>query len=194
VASPIPYKLNAASFGSGLPLQVVSANKDFFAPAQYFQMDDGKKLSSAGFEQQQSGYVFAENPNNVRAGSNAPKTLTYDTFLIAGDGSITPAPAPYVAPNTHVTALNKRSAVAVGGAAQAGTRRFIDRLVTQAFQVNQLAFVLSSTSALTPLTLLAGGIAATTRSGALLALDAFRSQNPAQRLQVQVSAIHELAA
>jgi hypothetical protein len=39
-----------------------------------------------------------------------------------------------------------------------------------------------------------GGIKATTRPAALLALDAFRNQNPAQRLQVQVSAIHERAA
>jgi hypothetical protein len=65
--------------------------------------------------------------------------------------------------------------------------------VTQAFQVNQPTFVLSSTSALTALGETAGGIKATTRSAALLALDAFRNQNPAQRLQVQVSAGHELA-
>jgi hypothetical protein len=195
VASPIRYVLKTASFGSGVTLNKLSANKDFFAPAQYFQMDDGKKLSSAGFEQRQSGYVFGENENNVRAGSNAPKTLTYSTFLIAGDGQISPAPTPsFTAPNDHVTGLNKRSAVALGGAAQSGTRRFIDRLVTQAFQVNQLTFVLSSTSALTPLAESVGGITATTRSAALLALDAFRTQNPAQRREVQVSAIHELAA
>jgi len=130
----------------------------------------------------------------VRAGSNAPKTLTYSTFLIAGDGTISPAPDPsFTATNDHVTGLNKRSAVARGGATQSGTRRFIDRLVTQAFQVNQLTFVLSSTSALTTLAESVGGIKATTRSAALLALDALRTQNPAQRLQVQVSAIHELA-
>jgi len=157
-------------------------------------MDDGKKLSSSGFEQRQSGYVFGENDNNVRAGSSAPKTLTYDTFLIAGDGTIGPAPvASYEATNDHVTGVNKRSAVVLGGATQSGTRRFIDRLVTQAFQVNQPTFVLSSTSALTALAAVDGGITATTRSAALLALDAFRTQNPALRLQVQVSASHELA-
>jgi len=157
-------------------------------------MDDGKKLSSSGFEQRQSGYVFGENDNNVRAGSNAPKTLTYDTFLIAGDGTISPEPvSSYEATNDHVTGVNKRSAVVLGGATQSGTRRFIDRLVTQAFQVNQPTFVLSSTSALTALAAVDGGITATTRSAALLALDAFRTQNPALRLQVQVSASHELA-
>lgn len=41
--------------GGGVTLNKLSANQDFFAPAQYFQMDDGKKLSSAGFEQRQSG-------------------------------------------------------------------------------------------------------------------------------------------
>jgi hypothetical protein len=194
VTNPIPYVLNTASFGNGVTLKKLGANKDFFAPAQYFQMDDGKKLSSSGFEQRQSGYVFGENDNNVRAGSNAPKTLTYDTFLIAGDGTISPEPvSSYEATNDHVTGVNKRSAVVLGGATQSGTRRFIDRLVTQAFQVNQPTFVLSSTSALTALAAVDGGITATTRSAALLALDALRSQNPALRLQVQVSASHELA-
>ncbi|HEY7371752.1 MAG TPA: hypothetical protein VIF57_06205, partial [Polyangia bacterium] len=157
-------------------------------------MDDGKKLSSSGFEQRQSGYVFGENDNNVRAGTNAPKTLTYDTFVIAGDGTISPEPvSSYEATNDHVTGVNKRSAVALFGATQSGTRRFIDRLVTQAFQVSQPTFVLSSTSALTALAAVDGGITATTRSAALLALDALRTQSPALRLQVQVSASHELA-
>ena len=94
VKSPRSYKLPeaGATIGSGLTLKRLSPVNDFFAPAQYFQMDDGKKLSSPGFEQEQSGYVFGENENNLRAGSNAGVTVEYQSFIIAADGTISDAP------------------------------------------------------------------------------------------------------
>lgn len=190
VSAPVSFKLNTASIGSGLTLQTLAPVNDFFAPAQFFQMDDGKKLSSPGFELRQAGYTFGENANNLRAGSHAAKTLNFATSIIAADGTITDVP-PFQASNAHVAALNKRSAVALFGATQAGTRRFVDRLLTQAFDVRPPAFVLASATALTAIT---GGPAATTRSAALLALDDYRTQNPEQGLNVQVSASHELAA
>ena len=90
-----------------------------------------------------------------------------------------------------MTGVNKRSPVALGGATQSGTRRFIDRLITQAFDVRPPRFILSNNLSLTAITGLA---AAVSRSSVLLSLDAYRLQNPEQRLQVQVSAFHELAA
>ena len=191
VKSPRSYKLPeaGATIGSGLTLKRLSPVNDFFAPAQYFQMDDGKKLSSPGFEQEQSGYVFGENENNLRAGSNAGVTVEYQSFIIAADGTISDAPK-YQPTNAHVQGLNKRSAVALGGAAQAGTRRFIDRLITQAFDVRPPKFILSNNLSLAAIT----GLTAVSRTAALLSLDGYRAQKPEERLQVQVSAFHELAA
>ena len=191
VTSPRSYKLpqGGATIGTGLTLTALSPIKDFFAPAQYFQMDDGKKLSAAGFEQDQSGYVFGENANNLRGGSNAGVVSKYQSFIIGSDGTINDAPE-YEATNAHVTSLNKRSAVALGGATQAGTRRFIDRLITQAFDIRQPTFILSSNLSLAAIT----GLTAVSRTSALLSLDTYRSQNLEQRLLTQVSAFHELAA
>ena len=198
VKTPTIYKLLKATLGPPQPppaappptLTTLSPVKDFFAPAQYFQMDDGKKLSAAGYEQEQAGYVFGENSANLRAGSQAPVTSNYTTYIIAGDGTIS-EPRNDTATQAQMTGQNKRSAVAVGGVTQLGTRRFIDRLITQAFDILPHTFILSNNNTLTPI--LAGQTPAT-RTSALLSMDAYRLQNQEQRLLVQVSALHELAA
>ena len=192
VTSPIKYILQSATFGTGTnppALTPLSPVNDFFAPAQYFQMDDGKKLSAAGFEQEQAGYVFGENAANLRQGSNAGVQSNYQTYIIAGDGTIS-GPQVDQATNAQVTGQNKRSAVALGGVTQLGTRRFIDRLITQAFDIRPPTFILSNNLSLTAIT----GLTAVSRTSALLSMDAYRLQNSEQRLLVQVSAFHELAA
>ena len=88
-----------------------------------------------------------------------------------------------------MTALNRKSAVALFGATQAGTRRFIDRLFVQPFEIQTPTFTLASSSTLTAI----AGAAPAVRSATLLALDVFRAQNPEQRLQAQLVAFHELA-
>ena len=133
--------------------------------------------------------MFGENVNNLRAGSNAGVTVEYQSFIIAADGTISDAPK-YQPSNAHVQGLNKRSAVALGGASQSGTRRFVDRLITPAFDVRKPTFILSSNLSLAAIS----GLTAVSRTAALLSLDAYRLQKPEERLQVQVSAFHELAA
>ena len=51
-------------------------------------------------------------------------------------------------------------------------------------------FILSNNLSLAAIT----GLTAVSRTAALLSLDAYRAQKPEERLQVQVSAFHELAA
>jgi len=80
--------------------------------------------------------------------------------------------------------------VAMGGVTQLGTRRFIDRLIDQAFDIRPPRFILSNNNTLAAIV---GGQTPTSRTSALLSMDTYRLQNPAQRLQVQVSALHELA-
>jgi hypothetical protein len=193
VKTPIKYELQSATFGTAADpptLRKLSEVNDFFAPAQYFQMDDGKKLSAPGFEQLQAGYVFGENDANLRAGSHATVQSNYTTYLIAGDGTIS-QPRNDVTPQAQVTGQNKRSAVALGGVTQLGTRRFIDRLIPQPFRVLPPTFILSNNTSLAPIV---GGQTAVSRTSALLSMDTYRLQNREQRLLVQVSASHELAA
>ncbi len=193
VKTPIKYELVSATFGTAAnppTLKTLSPVNDFFAPAQYFQMDDGKKLSAPGFEEKQAGYVFGENDANLRAGSHATVQSNYTTYIIAGDGTIS---EPQIAqtPQAQVAGQNKRSAVALGGVTQLGTRRFIDRLITQPFSIRPPTFILSNNSTLAALI---GGQTPTSRTSALRSMDAYRLQNKEQRLLVQVSAFHELAA
>jgi len=194
VKTPVVYTLVGATFGTQTTpppptLKTLAPVSDFFAPAQFFQMDDGKKLSAPGFEQQQAGYVLGENNNNLRAGSNATVDSNYTTYIIAADGTISD-PQFDTTPQGAVTGQNKRSAMEMGGVTQLGTRRFIDRLITQAFDVRPPRFILSNNNTLAAIV---GGQTPTSRTSALLSMDTYRLQNPAQRLQVQVSALHELA-
>lgn len=193
---PVSFSNVQATLGTGgtVSLTPVEATNEFFAPAQFFDMNDAKKLSSAGFESYQAGYLFATaaSPKNVQAGSSTPKALTYNTFVIGGDGTIT---GPQQAPpppddNAQVTAANARSAVTRGGVTLAGTRRFINFALAQAFTEKLPTFVISSNTTLTGAT---GAPAAAVRSATLIALDGFRAQNLEQAASFQVSAFHELA-
>ncbi len=196
VARPVSFSNVQATLGTGSPVSLtpVEATNEFFAPAQFFDMNDAKKLSSAGFESYQAGYLFATaaSPKNVQAGSRAPKTLTYNTFVIGGDGTIT---GPQQTPpppndNAQVTAANTRSAVTRGGVTLAGARRFINLAFTQAFTEKLPAFVISTNTTLAVAT---GAPAAAARSATLIALDGFRAQHIEQAASFQVSAFHELA-
>jgi hypothetical protein len=195
VSNPVSFSNVQATLGdsSGVSLTAVSPINENFAPAQFFDMGDAKKLSSPGFEQYQAGYLFATaaNPKNVQAGSNAAKTLSIQTFVIGSDGSETLVEPPYTPSNAHVTGTNQRSAVAKLGLTLAGTRRFINRTLTQAFIEKVLTYVIASNSTLKAVS---AAPAASVRSAALIALDTFRAQNVEQASGVQVAATHELAA
>lgn len=194
VATPVSFSNVQATLGDtgAVSLTAASPINEHFAPAQFFDMGDAKKLSSPGFEQYQAGYLFATaaSPKNVQAGSNAAMTLTIETFVIGSDGSETKVDD-YTPSNAHVTGTNQRSAVAKRGLPLVGTRRFINRTLTPAFTEKVLTYVIASTSTLKAVS---GAPAASVRSAALIALDTFRAQNVEQAAGVQVAATHELAA
>jgi hypothetical protein len=194
VSAPITFSNVQATLGaagSGVPLTAIEPVNEFFAPAQFFDMDDGKKLSSAGFEQYQSGYLFATANGNVQGGSTVTLTPAIQTFVINSDGSDTPLPNTYTPSNPAVTAASTRSAVARGGLTQAGTRRFVDRGFAQAFTENVPTFVIASNTTMQAAT---SAPVQAVRSATLIALDTFRAQHIEQAAGVQVAAIHELAA
>jgi len=193
--APISFSSVKAMLGdpvTGVRLTAAEAVNEYFAPAQFFDMDDGKKLSSAGFEQYQAGYLFATANGNAQGGSTTSPALTIDTYFIAGNGAITgPVETPPLPNNSaKVAAANTRSAVAKTGLALAGTRRFIDRALAQAFTEQVPTFVITSNATLVKT---AGAPVAAVRSATLIALDAFRAQNVDLASSLQVAAIHEAA-
>ncbi len=189
--SGVKATLGDPSAGPTVPLTAVEPVNEPFAPAQFFDMDDGKKLSSPGFEQYQAGYVFATDANNanVQGGSAFTFMPQLVTWQINSDGSETQI-ANYTPTDEKVAAANQRSAVAKGGLTQAGTRRFVNRAFVQAFSEVVPSFVIGDNTTLlqvdkTP--------AAAVRSATLIALDAFRAQNLEQAAGLQVTALHELS-
>jgi hypothetical protein len=76
-------------------------------------------------------------------------TLKYQTFLIAGtERSATRLRSAERARD----GLHKRRSLALGGSAKVGTRRFIDRLITEAFDVRPPTFILSNNLSLVAIT------------------------------------------
>ncbi len=193
--APISFSGVQATLGdvsAGVKLTAAEAVSEFFAPAQFFEMNDGKKLSSAGFEHYQAGYLFATAKGNAQGGSTTSPALTIDTYFIAGNGAITGPVETQPPPNNSakVGAANTRSAVAKNGLTLAGTRRFVDRGLVEAFTEKVPTFVITSNATLVKT---AGAPAAAVRSATLIALDAFRAQNVEQAASVQVAAFHEAA-
>jgi hypothetical protein len=196
--TPIKFSKVQATLGTGqaaVPLTAVQAVNEAFAPAQFFDMNDGKKLSSAGFEQYQAGYLFATaDGKNARGGSTVTFQPEVQTFLINSDGSDTLLTnMHYVPTDPSVAAANKRSAVAKGGLTLAGTRRFVNRAFTQSFSEQLPTFVIGdSTTLAVPTNARVPAPAAAVRSATLIALDVFRGQNVELALGVQVTALHDM--
>jgi hypothetical protein len=195
--TPIKFSNVQATLGTGsntVPLTAVEAVNEDFAPAQFFDMNDGKKLSSPGFEQYQAGYLFATaGGKNAQGGSSVTFQPQTRTFLINSDGTDTEIHDGYTPTDPQVTAFNKQSAIAKGGLAQAGTRRFVNRAFTQSFSQTLPTFVITdSTTLAVPTTTTVPAPPAAVRSATLIALDAFRAQNVELALGVQVTALHDM--
>ncbi|HEY6477232.1 MAG TPA: DUF6603 domain-containing protein, partial [Polyangia bacterium] len=190
---PITFSNVQATLGAApnpvVPLTAVEPVNEPFAPAQFFDMDDGKKLSSPGFEQYQAGYVFATDANkaNVQGGSAFTFMPQLVTWQINSDGSQTQI-ADFPPTDDQVAAANQRSAVAKSGLTQAGTRRFVNRAFVQAFSEVVPTFVIGDN---TTLFQVANSPVATVRSATLIALDALRTQRLEEAAGFQVTAVHE---
>ncbi len=193
--APVTFSGVQATLGTGnqtVSLTAVQAVNEPFAPAQFFDMDDGKKLSSAGYEQYQAGYLFATTDGkNAEGGSTVTFTPQLQTFVINSDGSDTLITGPAYKPtDTKVAAFNKRSAVAKGGLTLAGTRRFVNRAFTPSFTERLPTFVIGDSTTLAVPTVAPPAPAA--RSATLIALDVYRAQHVELAPNVQVTALYDM--
>jgi hypothetical protein len=189
--APITFNFGSASVGTGtaVPLLRTSDVKDFFAPAQFFEMDDAKKLSAKSFEEKSAGYTLSIDANDVGLGSTKVAVLDYDTIILGPAGES--APTRFDLPAAHLIAMNRKNAVALSGAVQAGTLKYLDPQQTQPFTLFDVAYVLVNSANLTSLQ---PNPTPLSRTDALFALDAHLADHPASRGEIQVVALHELAA
>ena len=118
--------------------------------------------------------------------------MQYETVILGTGGvAATPPGTPlYDLPPAHLTAKSATSAVARGGFAQSGTRRYVDPAFTQPFVVNDVAFTLAHTDSLQAVV---PGDTPLPRADALVALDDYIALHPEKRGQIQVVPLRELA-
>lgn len=79
------FQLNSVSLGGAvLSGADIDLTRDWFAPAQYFEMTDAEKLAAASFEEMTSGAIFGQSAK-VRsapvAGEDVYEEITIDTTL-----------------------------------------------------------------------------------------------------------------
>jgi hypothetical protein len=163
---------------------------DFFAPAQFFEMNEAKKLSAPSFEKKQAGYVLAGNTGSTEVGSVAFKEMKYDTVILGTGGGTSPA-AEYELPDAQLSASSLRNAVASRGFGRAGVNRFLSPTATQPFAIQDVGFVITRARDLARLN---PNAAPLSRTDALIALDAHIALHPEQAGLVQIVALHELQA
>ncbi|MBN1274415.1 MAG: hypothetical protein JXB26_19305 [Candidatus Aminicenantes bacterium] len=56
--------------------------KEHFAPSQFEDMDDAKKLSSKSFEKMEAGVKISDTENDIKSSKVVPRNLMYETIII----------------------------------------------------------------------------------------------------------------
>lgn len=157
--------------------------QDDFAPAQFLELTDEEKLAGPSFERHDAGARVKASPDLVTSGPAArTKTAAYQTSYIDEPGGV-PRPDPGVAPPPplrDLTVLLQFSA-ASRVASQSGRGRY--QGAGNPVRVAQPVFVLADKSTLAP-----------TDAGAAPASFADLRARIANRRDIQILAIHELAA
>jgi hypothetical protein len=121
-----PTKLVFASATVGTKtLKKVDVLQDSFAPGQFFDLDDKKRLSAPAFERSVSGYVFAADEVQYTVGSARAKTITYKTVVI--DERVPKPAEDYTLPGGQLEGLTNRSSAGTGGLSESDVDKFADR-------------------------------------------------------------------
>jgi len=163
---------------------------DDFAPAQFFDLSDQDKLAGPSFEQHDAGVRLL--PGLPVSGPSLSKTITYETFYVDAPGAdrrTDPSP-----PKTLFT-VDLQAILNFGASARAAVRS-TGKLRFQApgkpVTVMPQKFTVTGTSTLAP-----AGIApasGVTFSDAKALLTSAAAGAPGLRTQLQIVAIHEIAA
>ncbi len=98
--------------------QVPAFVRDFFAPAQFFDLTDDEKLAAPSFEEMDAGVAFGDADYTFVDGQRQSSPFDYTDIVIGADGTPTEEEEPHHADGAWVIRM-----LAFGAAAQAPTRR-----------------------------------------------------------------------
>ena len=186
------FTITGFSINGSTVLPQTVAVQDDFAPAQFFDLSDTDKLAGPSFEQQNAGLRLVSG--SPSCGSAAPpKTIAYETSYIDGPGADL-RPDAGSTPAT-LTVADLQQTLSIGASARADIRS-AGKLQFQApgnpVSIAPQKFAIANTSTLAFAGI--GSASGTTYSGAKALLATAISKTPGLSSQLQIVAIHEMAA
>jgi hypothetical protein len=168
----------------------ITPHQEEFAVAQFTDMSDADKLSAPSYEPFDAGVSLGALP--VVNGHDSPRTVTYVERYI--DDYQRPSRfGRFVGLSAELHAALLNSAAALGVATRTtGLRGFVTPGMASPINVGRTRYVVAGTEDLALRTDVLA--AATTRTGALSAMQSWLAQHPEQRDALQVITEHEAAA
>jgi hypothetical protein len=166
--------------------------EDDFAPAQFSNLNNSRKLSSPSYDRMVGGVKLA--PNRVRIGSAEAQELAYETVFVTGDGERVPeepGDARYAPTQLELRGMLKRSATGRGGIRRTGTQKYMRAGRPKLLTLDTPTFVVVDAcsrawnTSITPIE--------TTHTQATLLLRQHERDNPADRNRFRVVAFFDAA-
>jgi hypothetical protein len=158
---------------------------DFFAPGQYFELDEAKALSSPSYTRFTAGYAF-DVADQFLFGSIQADQVGYETFIIDSRRSTLRDDLRLVLPDDQLDGMLRIGPVARSGVAQKGAGAFSDPLAPPRFDHRDPGYVVTDRSGGT----LTGVLnQPATKVEALLVLESHLEAHPEQRDQLQVTRV-----
>jgi hypothetical protein len=155
---------------------------DFFAPAQYFEMDQTKTLTAPSFTRFKAGYTF-DVADALLLGSEESSEVEYDTFIVDTHARTAEKLAAYKIQLDMLEGMLRLGAAATSGMFKRGPDAFFDFGAPRRFGLKDPTYVVTRRSDGK-----GAGVMDTpaTRVEAMIVLDEHLATNPQDRGQLQV--------
>jgi hypothetical protein len=185
------YHLETVTMGRAEhPLSSNANITDYFAPGQFFELDQKKLFSAPAFERRSAGYTF-EVSGDLRFGSTETESaVTFQTFVI---DTKRPVRRPGLDRRLDLELLNgmlRTGPAAVDGVSFRGEGAFMDPIAGPRFGLKDPTYVVTDRIAQQP-----AGVVNTpvSKTEALIILESHLAENPGDRGRLQVSRSEVLA-
>jgi hypothetical protein len=194
------YGNSAPSDGTEFSIQSVQINGqtesiqsilDYFAPGQFLTLSDSDKLSKPSFSQFDAGVTIGSGA--VSNGQNSPRTVVYEEYYIYDPADFSTYSRRYLMPANIHLALTAQGAGFHSPVKNTGLQKYSTGAATAAIKVAEPQYVVTSVNDLSVRADIVPG-AGTSYFQAQGAMQSYLSANPTEIGNLQIMAVHEVAA
>lgn len=165
--------------------------QDYFAAGQFLMLSDADKVSAPSFEKYDAGVSIGSA--GIVTGSDSPRTVVYEERYIDDYNAFSRFTRLYAMPASVHASLVRMGAAAASPLKNSGTFKFATGVTGSAVKANDAAYVITSVVDLSIRSDIAEA-AGTTFFGARAALDSYLAAHPEDAENLQIQALHEVAA